>query len=89
MECVLTKFHRQGRGALAQMVIATVGTALSITPRPATAGSPRRRCPDMTRMRNLIGYSARVGLEDGVRRTYDWYRTNAFEPGAPRVARSA
>ena len=42
----------------------------------------------MTRRRDLTGYGERSGWEDGVRQTYDWYRTNVFEARAPRVARS-
>jgi len=37
-------------------------------------GSPERRCPDLRRLRELTGYEPGVGLEQGLRRTFDWYR---------------
>lgn len=59
---------------LAEVVISTVGKRLSIRPLPATPGSPRRRCPDMSLTTSLTGYEAQVDLERGVRETYRWYR---------------
>jgi UDP-glucose 4-epimerase/UDP-glucuronate decarboxylase len=37
-------------------------------------GSPARRCPDLCRLRELTGYEPRVGLDDGLRQTVEWYR---------------
>lgn len=64
--------------SLAEIIIATVGKALSIFERPATQGSPIRRAPKMVRMLELTGYVARTSLSEGVQRTYDWYRANVF-----------
>ncbi|MFG0328330.1 MAG: GDP-L-fucose synthase family protein [Phycisphaerales bacterium] len=36
-------------------------------------GQPRR-CLDTTRAKRLLGWQARVGFEDGLRRTIDWFR---------------
>jgi len=33
----------------------------------------RRRVPDISRARQLIGFEPSVTLDDGLRRTYDWY----------------
>ncbi len=42
-----------------------------------------RRFPDITRMRTILGVEPRVSLEDGLRRTIDWFRS---EPDwRPRV----
>ena len=49
----------------------------------------------MTAIRALTGYTPTVGLEEGVRRTYDWYRDNVFSSddvplaplGSPRSQR--
>ncbi|ALG06742.1 NAD-dependent epimerase/dehydratase family protein [Kibdelosporangium phytohabitans] len=43
----------------------------------APAGSVARRCPDLTKLRALTGYEPAVPLEEGVRRTFEWYRGNA------------
>jgi UDP-glucose 4-epimerase len=34
----------------------------------------RRRVPDTRRARELLGFEARVSLEDGLRRTIDWFK---------------
>ena len=65
-------------GALAEQVVRTVGrTDIEIVPLPPTAGSPERRCPDMTLTRDVTGIGPSVDLADGVARTYDWYRQQA------------
>ena len=40
---------------------------------PAPEGSVERRCPDLTLLRKLTEYEPRVPLEDGLKRTMDWY----------------
>ncbi len=37
-------------------------------------GQPRR-CLDVSRARELFGFTARIPFDDGLRRTIDWYRT--------------
>jgi UDP-glucose 4-epimerase len=66
-------------GKLAALIATTVAKEVEIVALPATAGSPYRRCPDMTKMRALVGYEPRVGLADGLRRTYEWYRAHVFD----------
>jgi len=73
-------------GELAEVIVRVVGKDLKIVPRPATPGSPMRRCPDMSRMAALTGARARISVEEGVRRTYDWYRPMVFEGGEREVA---
>jgi nucleoside-diphosphate-sugar epimerase len=69
-------------GELAALIVSVVGKKLEIVPGPTTPGSPERRCPDMSRTAELTGYTSRVALEDGVRRTYEAYRETVFEPAA-------
>jgi nucleoside-diphosphate-sugar epimerase len=64
---------------VAEIVIATVGKPLRIEAKPPTPGSPERRAPKMTRMTQATGYVAQVSLEEGIRRTYDWYRVHIFD----------
>ena len=61
-------------GDLAKLVLRVAGASPTIETLPAPAGSVARRCPDLTRLRELTGYEPAVGLEEGVRRTFDWYR---------------
>ncbi|GAA2868929.1 nucleoside-diphosphate sugar epimerase [Actinoplanes cyaneus] len=39
------------------------------------AGSPDRRLPDLTTIGALTGYQPEVGLDRGLRATFDWYAT--------------
>jgi len=64
---------------VANICMAVVGRNLRIEPRPAPAGSPARRAPDMTRTAALTGYVSRISLREGIERTFDWYRRNVFE----------
>jgi UDP-glucose 4-epimerase len=70
-------------GELAAVILKVTGKNLRIIPLPATPGSPLRRCPDMTRTTALSGYQAQVSLEEGVRRTYAWYRGHIFSGREP------
>jgi GDP-L-fucose synthase len=38
-------------------------------------GQPRR-CLDTARAERLLGWKARVGFEDGLRRTIEWFEAN-------------
>ena len=73
-------------GELAREVLRVTGRQLRIVPQPATAGSPRRRCPDMSRTQARTGFSAQVSLAEGLSRTYDWYRRAVFAGGETDVA---
>jgi nucleoside-diphosphate-sugar epimerase len=66
---------------LAEIIIKTVGKDLSINPQPETPGSPSRRCPDMTKTIGLTGYSPKITVEEGVMKTFNWYRENVFDSG--------
>lgn len=66
---------------LAQLVIETVGRKLTIKARAQTPGSPARRCPDMRATARIASYRAQTGIEDGLKRTYEWYRGNVFNGG--------
>jgi nucleoside-diphosphate-sugar epimerase len=42
---------------------------------PALAVDVRRRVPDVSKIRERLGWSSRVTLEDGIRRTVAWHLT--------------
>ena len=62
-------------GDLAKLVLRVAGTSPELAAMPAPAGSVARRCPVLARLRSLTGYEPAVSLEDGVQRTFDWYRS--------------
>jgi len=34
---------------------------------------PKRRCPDITKAKTLLGWEPKISLEDGLKRTIDWF----------------
>jgi nucleoside-diphosphate-sugar epimerase len=46
---------------------------------PISADDPQRRCPDITRARQELGWEPRVGLEEGLVETLDWFRTRLYQ----------
>ena len=34
----------------------------------------QKRMPDLTKQREILGFTPKVNLEDGIRRLWDWYR---------------
>lgn len=60
---------------LAKIIATTIDRDVAITDAEATPGSPPRRCPDTSKLKGLTGFEAKVSLEEGVRRTYEWYKT--------------
>lgn len=63
--------------------ISVTGKSLGIRALESAVGSPARRAPDMSLTRKLLNYEARVGLDEGITRTWDWYRKHVFESGGP------
>jgi len=51
---------------------------VTLAGRPDTAGSPSRRCPDMTRTIAVTGFTPAIDLAEGAARTFAWYRDNVF-----------
>jgi len=62
---------------LVDLVLRLAAFAPTIERRPAPAGSPSRRCPDIGRLRALTGFAPKIDLESGVRQTFAWYRDHS------------
>jgi nucleoside-diphosphate-sugar epimerase len=75
-------------GDLADLVLRIAGATPTVEARPAPPGSVHRRIPDLGRLRELTGYKPTVSLEEGVRRTFEWYRDTVTAP-APAAQGSA
>jgi len=60
--------------ALAATIEKTVGRQLEIVHQPLPENDPTRRRPDLTRARTLLGYEPTVSLDEGVRRTVEYFR---------------
>ena len=50
------------------------GVTAEIKPHPASypADEPNRRCPNISKAATELGYAPRIGLEDGLKRFFDW-----------------
>ena len=66
---------------LADIVAATAGGKVTPVDGEDHPGSPARRGPDMSKTTSLIGYESQVSLEEGVQKTFDWYKANVFDTG--------
>lgn len=44
--------------------------------KPAQQDDPARRCPDISRARQELAFEPRIGLDEGLRRTIEWFRTH-------------
>ncbi|MGQ9651213.1 MAG: UDP-glucuronic acid decarboxylase family protein [Phycisphaerae bacterium] len=51
-----------------------MGRSLSVEYRPLPQDDPCRRRPDLTKARTLLGYEPKVPLEEGVRKTIEYFR---------------
>ena len=60
---------------LAALTGRVLGVELEIEPGTPAAGGTDRRCPDISKLRAL-GYAPAVALDEGVRRTAEWYEAN-------------
>ncbi len=60
---------------LAEAVIALTGADSEIVYEPLPEDDPKIRCPDITRARELLGWSPKVSLEEGLEHTVAWFRS--------------
>lgn len=59
---------------LAQKIIDLTDSASEIVYQPLPQDDPVRRRPDLTLAQNELGYQARVGFDEGVTKTIDYFR---------------
>jgi UDP-glucuronate decarboxylase len=74
--------HEISMRDLATRIIAATGSCSSIEYAPLPADDPRRRCPDIGRAREALGWQPTVALEDGLARTISYFAS------CPRTAES-
>lgn len=67
-------------GEVAERIRALTGSRSEIVYVPYTSAygpdfeETRRRVPDVTRARQILGFEAQISLDEGLRRTLDWFR---------------
>jgi dTDP-glucose 4,6-dehydratase len=60
---------------IAHMIIRLTGSKSTLVYRPLPEDDPKVRQPDITRARTLLGWEPKVGLEEGLIRTLEYFRT--------------
>ncbi len=74
---------------IAELVLAMTGSRSGISFRPLPVDDPRRRCPDIGRAQDLLGWKPQVALEQGLRPTIAWFASQADDAAAARAVSSA
>jgi UDP-glucuronate decarboxylase len=59
---------------LAEAVIKVTGSRSKVVHMPLPKDDPRKRCPDITRARTLLGWEPQVRLAEGLKSTMEWYK---------------
>jgi dTDP-glucose 4,6-dehydratase len=59
---------------LAETIVAMTGSRSRIVERPLPVDDPKRRQPDITRARTLLGWEPKVPLAQGLPRTIEYFR---------------
>jgi dTDP-glucose 4,6-dehydratase len=59
---------------LADRVLALTGSNSAVVERPLPTDDPKVRQPDITRARETLGWEPRVSLDDGLKRTIEYFR---------------
>ena len=60
---------------LAHKIKKLAGSTSRIIHRPLPPDDPKRRSPEISKARELLDWSPKIGLEDGLERTILWFRT--------------
>ncbi|HMV48633.1 MAG TPA: SDR family oxidoreductase [Blastocatellia bacterium] len=59
----------------AKLILALTGSNSEIIYKPLPQDDPKTRRPDNSRAKEVLGWEPRVAVEDGMKRTIDWYRS--------------
>jgi dTDP-glucose 4,6-dehydratase len=60
---------------IARTIITLIGSSSTIVYKPLPVDDPKQRRPDITRARTLLGWEPSVGLEEGLRKSIDYFKT--------------
>ena len=59
---------------IARIIIRLLGSRSKVVYRPLPVDDPKQRKPDIARAQSLLGWEPKVGLEEGLLRTVDYFR---------------
>jgi dTDP-glucose 4,6-dehydratase len=67
--------HEMTIEQIARAIIEISGSKSKIVYRPLPEDDPKVRRPDITRARTLLGWEPKVPLEEGLRKTLEYFKT--------------
>ena len=67
---------------MTQRVLALTGSKSTIVERPLPVDDPQVRQPDISHARETLGWEPKVALEEGLRRTIEYFREVVAREGA-------
>ena len=68
----------------AERVKALVGAKVDIIYQPLPQDDPKQRCPDITKARRVLRWEPKINLEEGLRRTLEYFREKVAAAGEAR-----
>ena len=68
---------------IAEMVITLSNSQGGISFAPLPPGDPRRRCPDITRARESLGWEPQIPAREGLKKTLAWFAERLGRPERP------
>ena len=63
----------------ARLILRVTGSDSPVEHLPLPVDDPTRRCPVITRASQVLGWRPQIRVEDGVRRTVEWFRSRPEE----------
>jgi dTDP-glucose 4,6-dehydratase len=58
----------------AQRILKLTGSTVPIVFKPLPQDDPKQRCPDITKAKRILGWEPQVPLEEGLRRTLEYFK---------------
>jgi len=68
----------------AERVRALVGAKTPIVFQPLPQDDPKQRCPDITKARRILKWEPKIGLEEGLKLTYEFFRQQVGAAGTKK-----
>jgi dTDP-glucose 4,6-dehydratase len=62
---------------VAEMIVELAGSGSEISHQPLPEDDPKRRCPDITRAREVLGWEPQTGAREGLAKTLEWFASQA------------
>jgi dTDP-glucose 4,6-dehydratase len=59
---------------IAELILKITGSSSKVEQRPLPADDPKVRRPDISRAKSLLGWEPQIVLEDGIRKTIEYFR---------------